>query len=311
MRKKRNKELIAYDFFKKPYDEGYKASDTEGLFDRKALLKMDEDFEGAPSLQALSAPLQITLRLEAQIQVCDNAVTVERCVNGKSGGVTALYQPGNVLQDGSQNLKPLSKAQGVDFLYQGSGFYLDDHDLIRPFYEGQGVEGLIQIKKGARVFRKPFAVRGAPIRLETRAVKEGQESVGFGKNTYPLYPYGGYMPPRGTLLDMGQTYAFPGVDTKGGGCVTALKLYRSSFFEPCGGFPPLPFFYDQKNWVFPQSVRPLEQMSVGQALCEGHLTFEVKDAAGDSVTYASYGYEQPGGSVTQVQVHCAPQDSKK
>jgi hypothetical protein len=300
--------LTIQDYFKKSYANGHRASDTESLFDRQAVLKMDEDFEGASASKTLSEPLQITLRLEVKTQMCDNAVTIERCVNGKSGGVTPLYQPGNVLRDGSQNLKSLCKAQAVDFLYQGSGFYLDDHDLTRPFYEGHGMEPLIQIKKGARVFRKSFAVRGAPIRLETRAVKGGQESVGFGENTYPLYPYGGYIPPRGTLLDMAQTYAFPGVDTKEGGCVTSLKLYRSSFFEQCGGFPPLPFFHDQKNWVFPQGVSPLEQMSVGQALCEGHLTFEVKDAAGDSVTYISYGYEQPGGSMTQVQVHCAQKE---
>jgi len=72
---------------------------------------MDEGFEGASAPKTLSAPLQISLRLEVQTQMCDNAVTIERRVNGKSGGVTPLYQPGNVLRDGSQNLKPLCKAQ--------------------------------------------------------------------------------------------------------------------------------------------------------------------------------------------------------
>jgi len=62
---------------------------------------------------------------------------------------------------------------------------------------------------------------------------------------------------------------------------------------------------------FPPRRKPLEQMSVGQALCGGHLTFEMKNEAGDSVTYASYGYEQPGGSMTQVQVHCAQQETTR
>ena len=296
-------------YYIKPYDVGYEAPATMDMVARQAVLEMGERGEDillAP--QSVGVPLHVTLGLEMRLQYYDGPVTLERFVNGKSGGITSLYQPGNVLLDGSQNLKPLSKVRSVEFVYQGRGAYVDEYDLSRPFYEGHGLNYLIQLVSGEVVFQKPFAGRAANLRLETQTNRhdrdEWTEVMGFGRDTYPLYPYGGYVPPYGDLREIEQVYAFVGADPNAGGMVTALRLHRSSFFHTSAGFPPTPFRYDRKNWVFPQSVSHVEQMTVGQALAEGLLTFKIKDETGDLYSYKSYAYEQPGASMTQVNVHC-------
>lgn len=296
-------------YYIKPYDAGYEAPVTQYLMSRPGVLEMEEESVGtAAGVDCIEAPIHITLRLEMRLAFYEAPITLERIHNGQSAGVTALYQPGNVLLDGSQNLKPISKVRAVDFVYQGQGTYVDAHDQTRPFYSGHGLRRLIQLSPGQVVFQKPFAGRDTNVRLETtfkRADRdEWTEVTGFGRDTYPLYPYGGYVPLYGDLREIEPVYAFVGMDRLSGTPVTALKLYRSSFFHAGGGFPPTPFRQDHKNWVFPQSVSPLEQMTVGQALAEGRLTFTVKDEAGDEYLYQSYGYDQPGGVMTQVNVHC-------
>ena len=293
----------------KPYDRGHAAFLMGETIDRRAVLEMGEEgHEKEGWAEPLGAPLYITLRLDVRLDFYEGAETIERVVNGQSAGITPLYQPGNVMRDGSENLNPLCKVRAVNFVYQGRGLYLDDHERARPFYEGHGLEGLIQLTPGQEVFQKPFAGRTTSLRLETQGKRhdrdEWTEVAGFGRETYPLYPYGGYAPPQGELHEMEQVYAFPGIDRSEGHPVTALKLYRSSFFHISGGFPPTPFAHDHKNWVFPQGVSALEQMTMGQALCEGHLTFTLKDETGDVYPYVSYGYDQPGGSMKSVQVQC-------
>jgi hypothetical protein len=246
------------------------------------------DEEMAPFMEeraVIGAPLYLTLRVEVRLHLYEGPATLERLVNGHSGGVTPLYQPGNVLCDGSENLKPLCKVRAVDFVYQGRGLYLDEHETSRPFYENHAVEKLIQLSPGQVVFQKPFAGRASNVRLETQFKRQDRdewtEVVGLGRDTYPLYPYGGYVPPHGDLREMEQAYCFPGADRSGGKDVTALKLYRSSFFHTSGGFPPTPFSHER------------------------HLTFALKDEFGEVFTYTSYGYDQPGGSLKYLQVHCA------
>lgn len=291
----------------KPYDAGHGALMMGNPIDRRASLEMEGEGDLQERMQMV-APLYLTLRLELQVQPYGPSVTLERVVNGISAGITPLYSPGRVLRDGSDNLKPLCKARSVDFVYQGKGFYWDEEEVQRPFSTDHSVTSMIQLSPGQTVFQKPFAGCDTPLRLETQFKHHDRDEwtdvVGHGRETYPLYPYGGYAPLYGDLREMEQVYAFAGVDRSGGTSVTALKLYRSSFFHTSGGFPPVPFSYDHKTWVFPQKVSTLEHMTVGQAICEGHLMFTLKDGMGGSYTYTSYAYEHVGGMMTQVHVLC-------
>lgn len=294
--------------FIKPYDPGYGAPMTDDI-DRQAILDMEE---GPQDLQSadfpLDAPPFITLRLEVKNHLYEGNATMERVVNGQSAGVTPLYQPGPVLCDGSENLKPFSKLRAVDFIYHGRGFYWDDEDRRQSFYPGHVLTTLIQGTVGRALFQKPFAGQAGSLRLETSLKRQERDEwtdvAGYGRDTYPVYPYGGYSPPQGNLEEVEPVYAFPAVDQASGKSVTALKLYRTSFFHQRGGFPPTPFTMDHKKWVFPHQQSALELITVGQALRGGYLTFSVKTEAGDVYTYASYGYEQVRGDMTQIHVHC-------
>lgn len=294
--------------FIKPYDPGYGAPIMDDI-DRRAILDMEGPAEDPPFLSVpLEAPPFVTVRLEVKLHLYDGGVTIERVVNGQSAGVTPLYQPGHVLCDGSENLKPFSKVRSVDFIYQGRGFYWNDDDRRQSFYPGHALTALIQRSPGQIMFQKPFAGQAGPLRLETHLKRherdEWTEVVGYGRDTYPLPPYGGYSPPHGNLEEIEPVYAFPAVDLASGKPVTTLKLYRTSFFHQRGGFPPTSFTMDHKKWVFPHKQSALEEMTVGQALRGGHLTFSLKTEAGDAHIYASYGYEQVRGDLTQIHVHC-------
>lgn len=299
-------------YLTKPYDGGYEAPRLESTDHRRAILCMIQEEGDTPAEGLPEAPAQITLRLEMRLTHQTAGHTLERIHNGQSGGVTALYEPGNVLLDGSDNLKPLSKVQAVEFVYQSHGWFVDEEDKQCLFYGGHPVARMIQLTPGQVVFQKPFAGCGQSLKMETTFKKadrdEWTEVKGYGRDTYPLYPYGGYVPPTGDLRDMEQVYALVGMDRPGAAPVTALKLYRSSFFHRSGGFPPAPFGYDHKKWVFPQAVSDWEQMTVAQALAEGRLTFSLKDGWGDVYSYQSWGYDQPGGSLTHVHVHCVRGD---
>src|SRR3989344_3158860 len=186
----------------KPYHPGYVAPLTGEAFTRRAVLEMEEEgFAQGHDVQILEAPPHLTLRLDMRLHFYEGAVPLERGVNGKSAGITPLYQPGNVLSDGSENLKPLCKVRAVDFVYLQRGMYVDVEEVNRPFYEGHGVAALIQLVLGQVVFQKPFAGRADALRLETHLRRQDRdewtEVIGFGRETYPLYPYGGGAPPPG------------------------------------------------------------------------------------------------------------------
>lgn len=291
----------------KIYDAGYAAPFTEDV-DRCAVLEMEAPLVGHSMVSLFrEAPPFITLRLAINRHFYEGGATVERRVNGQSAGVTPLYQPGHVLCDGSENLKPLSKLRAIDFIYEGRGVYWDEEESRSSFYPGHEMTHFLQLTLGQVVFQKPFAGQLEGMRLETYFKRQEREEwtdvIGYGRETYPLYPYGGYIPPLGDLNEVEPVYALAGMDQKAGKPVTALKLYRHSFLQQAGGSPPEPLTMDHKKWVFPQHQSPLELMTVGQALREGCLTFVLKPQEGESYSYRSYGYEQIRGGLHYIHVH--------
>lgn len=293
---------------------GYVAPEThrEGAAD--AVLDMPAVIAGAADALL---PDRMAVWVRVVTVLCTYDVTLCRVHQGASGGATPLYQPGRVLLDGSETLKPFSKTHHIDLLFDG----IEDAAEV-----GAGWAAQLGWRLGARVWRKTFPVTRASIQVETVLVDTdrgpvlGLKKEGAKPGVLPLYPFGGFVPPRGQIDQAEPVFFFPTWDTSGGVPVTALKLYRQSFLESRGGFPPHPFYMDKMKWFFEGVVADREAGAVpvaeesqafqkqmppcqtlGEDLMGGALTVTAPQA-GVSVTYVSRSYQVWGGDAPRLKI---------
>lgn len=215
---------------------------------------------------------------------------LEQIDQGVSLGKTPLYGRGYVVY-GAENLKRNSKVHAVDFQFQGSGFYAADAGYRWAFTQKDWFAQLVSKHYPTRLHRKSFAVSTASLVQRQGVNAAGQTCIqGFDPETYPRYPYGGYVPCGARLEDMQQVYGFVSQQTYGQTQRTALGLEKTGDYLDKGFVPPTEVVLPAKRYVFPGQHPPEQTESVADCILNGrlNLTLEHQEQRG---MYASFFYD--------------------
>lgn len=236
------------------------------------MLTMDAHLDG-PSI----FPDVLGIWAECHAVPQEREVTIERIHDGVCGGKTSLYQKGHVALDAGVSLKPHSRFREIVVRYAGP------------------TEGALHaaLKQGDVVYRKIFPVWEHALRLSTQTHRQDRDvrvnAEGFPSGVWPLYPYGGFVPPRGGIDQADMVFFVPGWAPQTQ--ATVLRLYRQIHLEQQGFFAPDPFVMEGRTWLY----QPTDEASTFHTLGGDIVNGCIRLLIGGEV-YLSRSYQLWGGS---------------
>jgi hypothetical protein len=278
-------------FGEKPYGVGHRVVDFPITPTHPAVLDMP--LSHLPDMTRI--PTRMSLHLAIEPVVYEGAAYCEVIKDGVSLGQTPLYSRGFVQEGASRMLKRHGRHQSVRLKYMGQGFVYDAHERWVPFYADSPMTRLLGMAPDTILFEKTFEVMRRPF---TQHLRRGE------KNELVYYPYGGYLPERGSIDRMEPLVCQAVATQMGEREVTALRVeplseLRDRGIEPGRGMTTHDTRYRIHGWE--EGVRCT---SLGEDLREGHLNFMVKGPHDENVRFLSEGYEERRGSETSLWVSC-------
>lgn len=253
------------------WSKGYTVPEKD-VYKEDIILAMEAPLEG-PSI----LPDVISIWAECKPVPHIRDTTIERIHDGVRGGKTALYQKGHVAVDGGVALKPYSHFREIVMTYAGP------------------IEGALEmpLKPGDVLYRKTFPVWEHALTVTTHTHRQDRDVrvdvEGFPPSVWPLYPYGGFVPPRGGIDQADRVFFVPGwaPQTR----TTVLRLYRQAHLEQQGFFVPDPFVMEGHTWTYQSTEGAPTFNTLGGDIVNGCVRVMI-----GADVYLSRSYQLWGGS---------------